>query len=47
MPALGVEKGFLFRGVSSVQRLKEWYLGQKNVSCLGCPYRVPSIRMEQ
>ena len=35
---LGVGKGVLFREVSSVQRLKEWYLGWEKVSCLErCP----------
>ena len=35
---LGVGKGVLVSEVSSVQRLKEWYLGWEKVSCLErCP----------
>ena len=35
---LGVGIGVLFREVSSFQRLKEWYLGWKKLSCLErCP----------
>ena len=36
---LGVQKGVLFREVSSFQRLKEWYFGCEKVSCLErCPH---------